>query len=127
MQLEGMSVLVVEDEPDTLELLAFILQQCGAAVTTAGSVREALDVFDRARPAVLVSDISMPESDGYQLIADVRARGADRGGSVPAVAVTAHRHEHNRRRALAAGFQEFLTKPVDPEILCDTVARIRAR
>ena len=121
MDLKGVRVLLVEDEPDSREVLAFILEYCGAEVATAGSVREAMEIFDRAQPSVLVSDISMPGEDGYGLIQRVRGRAPDAGGTIPAIAVTAFRHEHNRDRCLSAGFQEYLSKPVDPDVLCETI------
>ncbi len=128
MNLKGVRVLLVEDEPDSREVLAFILEDCGAEVATAASVREAMEIFDRAQPSVVVSDISMPEEDGYGLIKRVRDRSPDDGGTVPAVAVTAFRYEHNRDRCLSAGFQEYLSKPVDPDVLCNAVCTVtRAR
>ena len=94
--------------PDSREVLAFILEYCGAEVATAASVPEAMEMFDRAQPSVLVSDISMPGEDGYGLIRRVRNRAPAAGGTVPAVAVTAFRYEHNRDRCLSAGFQSPL-------------------
>ena len=124
MNLKGVRVLLVEDEADSREVLAFILEYCGAEVATAASVREAMEIFDRSQPSVVVSDISMPEEDGYGLIKRVRDRAPDAGGTVPAVAVTAFRYEHNRDRCLSAGFQEYLSKPVDPDVLCKTVRTV---
>ena len=124
MNLKGVRVLLVEDEPDSREVLAFILEYCGAEVATAASVREAMEIFDRAQPSVVVSDISMPDEDGYGLIKRVRDRAPDAGGTVPAVAVTAFRYEHNRDRCLSAGFQAYLSKPVDPDVLCRTVGTV---
>jgi PAS domain S-box-containing protein len=120
--LAGQRILVVDDEPDTLELLTYSLGQCGAEVASAGSVSEALDVFARFRPHLLISDIGMPEQDGYDLIRAVRSRPADAGGIVPAVAVTAFVGRDDRERALAAGFQEHIGKPVAPAVLATVVA-----
>lgn len=84
----------------------------------ARSVAEAMTLVTRERPAAIVSDISMPDEDGYALIRRLRTHGLN----IPVVAVTAHRYEHTRQRTLAAGFREHLTKPVEPETLCETVA-----
>ena len=93
-------------------------------VATAASVREAMEIFDRVQPSVLVSDISMPGEDGYGLIRRVRDRAPDAGGTVPAVAGTAFRYEHNRDRCLSAGFQEYLSTPVNPDVLCKTIRSV---
>jgi CheY-like chemotaxis protein len=120
MNLQGMRVLVVEDDASNRELLSAILEFCGARVVAAASVAEAMDVLAGQTPAAIVSDISMPDADGYALIRWLRARGL----KIPAVAVTAHRYEHTRERTLAAGFQAHLTKPVEPQRLCDAVATV---
>jgi PAS domain S-box-containing protein len=120
--LAGQRILVVDDEPDTLELLTYSLERFGAEVASAGSVPEALDVFGRFRPDLLISDIGMPEHDGYDLIRAVRSLPADAGGTVPAVAVTAFVGREDRARALAAGFQEHMGKPVAPAVLATMVA-----
>jgi PAS domain S-box-containing protein len=125
--LEGVSVLLVEDEPDTRELLKAILEGCGAAVTEAGSADEALAALEGARPDVLVSDIGMPGENGYELIRRVRALPAERGGRVPAVALTAYAGGKDRRRALLAGFHTHLAKPVEPDELLAVVASLAAR
>src|SRR5690606_14790654 len=114
-RLDGVRVLVVEDEPDTRELLQTILERLGADVAAAGSYREALSAFEQRRPDVLLSDIGMPEKTGYDLIRAIRARGPDSGGAVPAAALTAYAGAEDRRRALEAGFQLHLAKPVDPD------------
>jgi len=123
--LHGARILVVEDDPDTRAALAIVLERCGALVTAVGSSREALDVFDDSRPHVLVCDIGLPDEDGYALIRKVRARGAEKGGKVPAAAVTAYATPEDRRRALQAGFWEHLAKPVELRKLLDTVATLR--
>jgi CheY-like chemotaxis protein len=120
VNLTGLRVLVVEDDSTHRELLAAILAMCGAEVVTAGSVAEALKVLATSVPAAIVSDISMPGEDGYALMQRLKARGFD----IPSVAITAHRFEHTRQRTLAAGFREHLMKPVEPTVLCDTVATI---
>ena len=90
----------------------------------AGSAREGLDVLDSFAPHVIVSDLAMPELDGYGLIRAVRERTADAGGAVPAVAVSAYASKEDRQRALAAGFQEHLAKPVDVPRLVQTLCRL---
>jgi PAS domain S-box-containing protein len=124
LDLKGVRVLVVEDDPDTLELLRFILDRRGAEVNTAASTREALDVMEHWQPTTLVSDLAMPEQDGYELIGRIRSRGSERGGNIPAVAVSAYTRTEDRIRALSAGFQMHLPKPVDPEELVATVAAL---
>ena len=125
--LKDIRILVVEDERDTLDLLVTALAQCGAEVTSAVSVPEALAAFDRAAPDVLVSDIGLPVEDGYSLIRKVRSRTPARGGRIPAAAVTAYAGAEDRRRALDAGFQSHLAKPVDPSELVMTIAALAGR
>jgi len=123
-KLDGVHVLVVDDDRDTLELLKFILNKCGATVITAASTAEALGAFERWQPDVLVSDLAMPDQDGYELIGRVRARGPDRGGCIPAVALSAYTRAEDRKRALSAGFRSHVSKPVDPEELVAIVASL---
>jgi signal transduction histidine kinase len=125
--LAGVRVLVVEDEVDTRDLLVVALQQCGAEVAAFGSVPEALAAIDAAVPDVLVSDIGVPGEDGYSLIRKVRARGPGRGGDLPAAALTAYARAEDRVRALEAGYQTHLAKPVDPAELVAAVGRLAGR
>jgi signal transduction histidine kinase len=125
--LAGVRVLVVEDETDTRELLVVALQQCGAEVSAFGSVPEALEALERALPHVLLSDIGVPGEDGYSLIRKVRARGPGQGGDLPAAALTAYARVEDRQRALDAGYQTHLAKPVDPTELIAAVARLAGR
>ncbi len=121
--LRGVHVLVVEDEPDWREAVALRFSQTGAEVTTAASVTEALDAFDRRPPDVLVSDLGMPERDGYELIREVRARpDAPRA----AVAMTGFADAASRERCLALGFDACLAKPFEPGDLVATVASLLA-
>jgi CheY-like chemotaxis protein len=120
-------VLVVDDDRDSRELVAAALAHEGARVTEAGSAAEAFGAVTRLRPDVLVADIGMPGEDGYSLIARVRALGAAAGGSLPAAALTAYAREQDRERALAAGFQTHLSKPVEPAALTAAVARLAGR
>jgi CheY-like chemotaxis protein len=113
-ELAGVRVLVVDDELDTREMLAVVLGQCRAEVASAGSVREAMELLERWRPDILVSDIGMPAEDGYELIRRIRKLDPGSGGSIPAVALTAYARFEDRMRALAAGFQMHVAKPVEP-------------
>jgi CheY-like chemotaxis protein len=117
-------VLLVEDNPDTLDMLKFIFDESGAEVITATSVDEALDALERFKPDALVSDIAMPDRDGYDLIREIRSREPDRGGNIPAVAVTAYARAEDRVRALTAGFQMHITKPISPDELITVVASL---
>jgi CheY-like chemotaxis protein len=125
--LDHVRVLVVEDDPDTLDLLKAVLDDSGADVITAASVQQALDTFEQWRPDVLVSDLAMPERDGYELIGEVRSRGSDQGGNTPAVALTAYARIEDQRRALAAGFQMHIAKPVAPKELITALASLSGR
>lgn len=120
--LAGLRLLAVDDEPDTLEVLAELLSLRGADVATASSAAQALEVLSHFEPDVLLSDISMPGRDGYDLIREVRANRDPEG--LPAVAVTAFAGPEDRKRALTAGFQAHLAKPVDPGELVDVIARL---
>jgi signal transduction histidine kinase/BarA-like signal transduction histidine kinase len=121
--LDGIRVLVVEDEVDARDALSVIMSQAGATVTAVGTAREALSELNAWRPDVLVCDIGLPVEDGYALIDKVRALGVDRGGSVPAVALTAYAQANDRARALAAGFQAHVAKPCEPDQLLRVLAR----
>jgi PAS domain S-box-containing protein len=123
-RLDGVRALLVEDNLDTLEMLKFIFAESGAEVIAAASVDEALDALDRFRPDVLISDIAMPDRDGYDLIREIRSREPERGGKIPAVAVTAYARAEDRVRVLAAGFQMHIAKPIDPDELIAVVASL---
>jgi PAS domain S-box-containing protein len=123
-ELSGTRVLVVDDEPDVVELMRVLLSESGATVETASSALEALEKVGVFRPDVLVSDIGMPEMDGYSLIRKLRARDAAAGGRTPAVALTAYARREDAERAFAAGFQMHVTKPVDPQEIVMIVANL---
>jgi CheY-like chemotaxis protein len=125
--LKGIHVLLVEDDADSRTLLETVLQYCGALVTAVVSARDALSTLERVKPDLILSDLSMPEHDGYWLIREIRALPADRGGTMPAIVVTALGHPHGVDRTLAAGFQAHLRKPVDPWELARTVATLAGR
>jgi PAS domain S-box-containing protein len=122
--LGGIRVLVVEDDLDTLEMLKALFQNRGAEVITASSARDALNVFERSLPDAVVSDLAMPEQNGYELIEHIRRRSPEQGGKIPAVALTAFARGEDRLRALTAGFQVYVPKPVDPNELVAVVANL---
>jgi PAS domain S-box-containing protein len=126
-ELEGLHVLVCEDEPDGRELLESILTGCKAKVTLAASVNEALDRFSEAIPDVIISDIGMPEASGYELIRRIRALPPEKGGRVPAVALTAYASMADRTRALMEGFQNHVAKPTEPQELVAAIAALAGR
>jgi PAS domain S-box-containing protein len=126
-RLGGMRVLLVENDPETLDMLKFILEKSGAEVITATSADEALDALERFRPDTLVSDIAMPDRDGCDLIREVRSREPERGGNILAVAVTAYARAEDRMRILSAGFQMHIPKPINPDELIAVVASLKTR
>lgn len=125
--LDGLRVLVVDDEADARELLRAILERCGAEVTVVATVEAALEALDRSAPDVLVSDIGMTGQNGYDLIRKVRALAPDGGGRIPALALTAYAKLEDRERALSAGYQQHLAKPIEPAELAATVATLAGR
>lgn len=122
--LDGLRVLVVDDDTDTLELIGFILEQCKAQVMTATSADEAFNAIAKLKPDVLISDIGMPEEDGYSLIARVRNLEPEQVRQIPAIALTAFAREEERTRALNAGFQMHIPKPVELAKLVTAVANL---
>lgn len=127
LDLGGLAVLVVDDQADTCEFVARVLSERGAEVRTATRAADALDLIREAPPALLVSDIGMPHMDGYALIQAVRALPAEQGGRVPAIAMTAFARSSDRERALDAGFDRHLAKPVDPADLVTAIAALTDR
>ncbi|PRQ08349.1 Sensor protein EvgS precursor [Enhygromyxa salina] len=123
-RMQGTKILIVEDNSPTREALLQMLTLSGAEVRAAQSVRQGLELFEAFRPQILISDIAMPEEDGYSLLAKVRALGPARGGDVPALALTALASEQDRNRSAAAGFQLHLAKPVDMERLVDALSSL---
>ncbi|HSS47310.1 MAG TPA: CHASE3 domain-containing protein [Thermoanaerobaculia bacterium] len=124
--LRGLRTLVVEDDPDSLEMVCMLLAQRGADVRPAASTAEAMAVIERWKPDLLISDLGMPEEDGYTLIRRVRALPAEHGGQVPAVALSARTRPEDRIEALSAGFQMHISKPVAPaELLAVAVTLAR--
>jgi CheY-like chemotaxis protein len=125
--LAGLRILVVDDEADTRGLLRELLERCGSEVTTAESASAALEAIGRSRPDVLISDIGMPEEDGYSLIRKVRAAEGSSGERIPAIALTAYARAEDRVRALSAGFQVHVPKPIEPVELIVVVASLTGR
>ena len=125
--LDGVTVLVVDDEPDARELLRRVLERRQAKVVLAGGAREAVDALRQHRPDVIVSDIGMPELDGYDMIRLIRALPSEQGGKTPAIALTAFARSEDRRRAMLAGFQVHIKKPVEASELIATVASLLGR
>jgi CheY-like chemotaxis protein len=125
--LSGLRVLIVDDEADARDVLAAMLQQAGATVRGAASAADALVILNDENFDVLVSDIGMPSEDGYALIRSVRQRPVDAGGRIPAAALTAYARSEDRLRALAAGFQIHVPKPVQAEELVTVVASLAGR
>lgn len=120
-------VLVVDDEPDARDLVATVLMGCGAEVVAVGSALEALAAMERQQFNVLVSDIGMPEMDGYTLISKVRQLPTERGGRIPAAALTAYAGVEDRMRVLSSGYQMHIPKPVEPAELATVVASLAER
>jgi CheY-like chemotaxis protein len=125
--LADLRVLVVDDEPDARELIAAVLVGRGAEVVSVESAAEALGELERQRFDVLVSDIGMPSMDGYALIEEIRQLPAERGGKIPAAALTAYAGVEDRMRVVSAGYQIHLPKPVEPAELTTVVANLAER
>jgi len=126
-RLDRVRVLLVDDEPNANEAVQALLDSCGAEVRVAASAAQALEMLDVWKPDVLISDIAMPEEDGYVLIKKIRARGAEQSGNVPAAALTAFATTEDRVSILAAGFQMYLAKPAEPSELIAVVASLASR
>jgi CheY-like chemotaxis protein len=122
--LAGVRVLVVDDEADARDLVATVLRGSGAEVTVAASAAEALEHLASQMPMLLLSDVGMPETDGYELIRRVRSQLGPAGATLPAIALTAYAREEDRRLALAAGFHAHVSKPVEPADLLQLVASL---
>ncbi|MFE1744078.1 response regulator [Coleofasciculus sp. H7-2] len=125
--LDGLQVLVVDDEADSRVFITTVLEECGASVRAVASVESAIEVIKLLKPDVLLSDIGMPEEDGYTLIRKVRALSVEQGGEIPAIALTAYARAEDRMRAIAAGFQMHIPKPVEPAELATVVASLAGR
>lgn len=122
--LSNLRILIVDDDPDTVTLFSMTFEQVGSITMFATSVDEALTLLEQHQPNMLVSDIQLPHKSGYDLIRQVRALEANGRAKTPAIAVTAHAKEDDRNQAIEAGFDRYLTKPVDLDTLIDTVAEL---
>jgi signal transduction histidine kinase/CheY-like chemotaxis protein len=125
--LKGLTVLAVDDQADSLELLRRVLENCDATVLTASNVSDAMGLAERKRPQLIVTDLGMPGADGFDLLKRVRALGPIRGGDIPVIALTAFARAEDRMRVLRAGFRMHIAKPVDPLELCVAVANAVGR
>ena len=126
-ELEGLHILVVDNEDDGRRLVVTVLEQCGAKVTEVNSAAAGLKAIKELRPDILLSDLGMPGEDGYSLIKKVRALAAEEGGQIPAPALTTYARVEDRMRVLRAGFQIHLPKPVEPAELVAVVASLSGR
>ena len=125
LPLAGIKVLIVDDEEDNLDFFTFVLEEFGAMVTAVASASEALQLLAQSKPDILLSDIGMPEINGYMLIQQLRATEAEQGKQkIPAIALTAYAGEINEQQALRAGFQLHIPKPVAPEELLKAVSSL---
>jgi CheY-like chemotaxis protein len=125
--LRGVTILIVDDDPMELELLGELLSGAGAHVIPASSVSEGIALVERRRPDLIVSDIRMPERDGYQLMKVVRTLSLLQGGCTPAIALSGLARNEDRVRALLSGYQAHLTKPIQAPHLIATIARLLGR
>jgi PAS domain S-box-containing protein len=127
IKLDGLHVLLVEDDDDSRKLLSTMIKRYGARVTSTKSVKEALSVFDGELPDVLISDIGMPDEDGYELIRRLRARPPEQGGLIPAIALTGYASRKDRDRALTAGYQQHMAKPIEQVDMMAAIAALVGR
>jgi len=123
-EISGLKVLVVDDDADTCEMLRFVLEQCGGVVTTVADAESAIEAFQATRPTIMISDIGLPEVDGYELLRRIRDEERQTGRKTPAVALTAFARIEDRVKALAAGYQMHVAKPVEPGELLTIVASL---
>ncbi|MEO5858020.1 MAG: ATP-binding protein [Pyrinomonadaceae bacterium] len=127
-RLDGFDILIVEDDPDSREVLQLFLEQSGASVRAAESARSAMNLFIDARskrPDIIISDLAMPEEDGYSLISRIRQLPPEKGGTIPALALSAFASAESRQKAFEAGFHRYLTKPFEPGLIVDQVVALR--
>jgi len=127
IRLDGLHVLLVEDDEDSRKLLGTMLKRYGARVTSTMSAKEALRVFEGELPDLLISDIGMPDEDGYELIRKLRSAPPDKGGLTPAIALTGYASRKDRERALTAGYQQHIAKPVEQADIITAVAALVGR
>jgi CheY-like chemotaxis protein len=121
--LSGVAILVVEDDPDARRLASVALESWGGIVIGVGTAEEALKAFQSILPAIVLTDLGLPRLDGTWLLRQIRKLPADRGGRVPVVAFSAFFQPRERELIRAAGFQDLISKPIDPFELCSVIAR----
>jgi PAS domain S-box-containing protein len=124
LDLSGVTVLLVDDDADTREFITFLLEEYGASVTAVTTANEVLATLTQFQPDVFLSDIGMPEVDGYTLIQKIRNLSVEQGGQIPAIALTAYAGEMNEEKALSAGFQKHISKPVEPNLLIEAISTL---
>lgn len=124
VDLSGVHVFVVEDNADSCQLLQEVLTYCGALVHIASSTEEALDDLTQFLPTVILCDLALPGADGFAFVRALRALPPERGGQLPAVAISAHYEDFARPEALRLGFNEFLRKPLNLDQVCGTISRL---
>jgi len=127
VRLDGVHVLLVEDDDDSRKLLGTMLKRNGARVTSTKSAAEALAVFEGELPDVLISDIGMPDQDGYELMRKLRALPPQRGGKTPAIALTGYASRKDRDRALNSGYQQHMAKPIEQADMIKAIAALVGR
>ncbi|MFQ4146971.1 PAS domain S-box protein [Chlorogloeopsis sp. ULAP02] len=127
LSLSGVRILAVDDEVDMRDYVSFVLEQSGAEVTVVASAQEAITTLVHTQPDVLVTDIGMPNTDGYMLLQQIRALNQESEKQIPAIALTAYAGEYDQKRAIAAGFQIHLPKPVEPDTLLEAIASLIER
>lgn len=125
--LANLRILVVDDEPDTLEVVSFTLEEYGATVRKVAAATQALKILEEWLPDLVLSDIGMPEVDGYTLIRTLREKPPEKGGLLPAIALTAYAAENDKQQVYNAGFNSYLSKPVDPQLLIETICNLVIR
>ncbi len=124
LNLQGIQILLVDNDEDSRYFISFVLEENGAIVTSVSSALEAIQVLSRYQPDILISDIGMPEIDGYTLMRQIRSWESEAGGKIPAIALTAYTGEIDRKQAFASGFQAHVSKPIEPENLLAIVAEL---
>ena len=127
LDFDGIKILIVDDEPDNLEFLQFVLENYGASVQTATSAPEAFKLFLQNKPDLLISDIAMPDVNGHTLMRQIRALPLQQGAKIPAIALTAYAGETNQQESLKAGFNLHLAKPIVSDNLIQRIAELTVR
>ena len=127
VRLDGVHVLLVEDDEDSRKLLSTILKRYGARVTSTKSAAEALEAFAGDLPDVMISDIGMPDQDGYELIRRLRSLPAEKGGTTPAIALTGYASKKDRERALSSGYHQHMAKPIEQADMIAAIAALIGR